>query len=191
MPPSRGISPHALVEAAVAAAPIGCRAAVDAGAHMFPVMAHWPARQAHEVLISNGLATMGFALPAAIASALAEPERPVIAFTGDGGLMMTLAELATAAEQNLCAGGGGVQRPGAVADRSQAGGPRPAAPGLPDRAGRLRRRGAGARRRGRADHGITDLPAALAGALAARRPRLIDVPVDPSGYPALLQAIRG
>ena len=37
----------------------------------------------------------------------------------------------------------------------------------------------------------TDLPAVLAGALASRRPRLIDVPVDPSGYPALLQAIRG
>ncbi|HSA82991.1 MAG TPA: thiamine pyrophosphate-dependent enzyme, partial [Geminicoccaceae bacterium] len=100
MSPSRAISPQALVEAAVEAAPVGCRAAVDAGAHMFPVMAFWPARQAHEVLISNGLATMGFALPAAIASVLAEPERPVIAFTGDGGLMMTLAELATAAERN-------------------------------------------------------------------------------------------
>jgi hypothetical protein len=31
----------------------------------------------------------------------------------------------------------------------------------------------------------------LACALASRRPRLIDVPVDPTGYPALLKAIRG
>jgi acetolactate synthase-1/2/3 large subunit len=42
---------------------------------------------------------MGFALPAAIASALAEPGRPVVAFTGDGGLMMNPAELATAVQQ--------------------------------------------------------------------------------------------
>ena len=40
----------------------------------------------------------GFALPAAIASALQEPDRPVVAVTGDGGLMMCLAELATAVE---------------------------------------------------------------------------------------------
>ena len=39
------------------------------------------------MLISNGLATMGFALPAAIASALHEPKRPAVAFTGDGGLI--------------------------------------------------------------------------------------------------------
>ena len=38
---------------------------------------------------------------------------------------------------------------------------------------------------------IADLPVVLACALASRRPRLIDVPVDPSGYPALLKAIRG
>ena len=41
---------------------------------------------------------MGFALPAAIAASLTEPERRVVAFTGDGGLMMCLGELATAAE---------------------------------------------------------------------------------------------
>ena len=41
---------------------------------------------------------MGFALPAAIASALAEPTRPVIGFTGDGGLMMCAGELGTAVQ---------------------------------------------------------------------------------------------
>ena len=39
---------------------------------------------------------MGFALPAAIAAALCAPARPVVAFTGDGGLGMTLAEIETA-----------------------------------------------------------------------------------------------
>ncbi|MDP1603252.1 MAG: thiamine pyrophosphate-dependent enzyme, partial [Legionella sp.] len=38
-------------------------------------------------------------LPAAIASALVDPTRPVVAFTGDGGLLMCLAELATAVQR--------------------------------------------------------------------------------------------
>src|SRR5690606_19361652 len=99
MQAAAGIGPQEVVEAAIAAAPPGCRATIDAGAHMFPAIGRWPAREANAALISNGLATMGFALPAAIASALAEPERPVVAFVGDGGLSMCLGELATAAEQ--------------------------------------------------------------------------------------------
>ncbi|MCK8787659.1 thiamine pyrophosphate-binding protein [Roseomonas sp. NAR14] len=91
-------SPGAIVAAIAAAVPSGTRIAVDAGAHMLPVMALWPALAPRGVLISRGLATMGYALPAAIAAALAEPERPVLAFTGDGGLMMAAAELATAAQ---------------------------------------------------------------------------------------------
>jgi acetolactate synthase-1/2/3 large subunit len=51
-----------------------------------------------DLLISNGLSTMGFALPAAIGAALADPGRPVVAFTGDGGLAMALGDLATAAQ---------------------------------------------------------------------------------------------
>ncbi len=54
----------------VAEAYPGARATVDAGAHMFPVMSLWPAEEPSGVLISNGLATMGFGLPAAIGAAL-------------------------------------------------------------------------------------------------------------------------
>jgi acetolactate synthase I/II/III large subunit len=100
MQESPALGPQDIIEAALDGAPARCRAAIDAGAHMFPAMARWPAREPHAVLISNGLATMGFALPAAIASALTEPDRPVIAFVGDGGLAMCLGELATAAEQS-------------------------------------------------------------------------------------------
>ena len=82
-------------------APAGARLAVDAGAHMFSVMARWPATHPHDVLKSNGLSTMGFALPAAIASYLIDPGRPVIAITGDGGMLMCLAELSTAARLNI------------------------------------------------------------------------------------------
>ncbi len=42
---------------------------------------------------------MGFALPAAIASCLADPRRRAVAFTGDGGLMMCLGELGTAIQE--------------------------------------------------------------------------------------------
>jgi 5-guanidino-2-oxopentanoate decarboxylase len=46
----------------------------------------------------TGYATLGYALPAAIGARLAAPERPVIALIGDGGLLFTVGELATAAE---------------------------------------------------------------------------------------------
>ena len=49
----------------------------------------------------TGYATLGYALPAAIGAKLAAPDRPVIALIGDGGLMFTVAELATAAQLRL------------------------------------------------------------------------------------------
>jgi acetolactate synthase-1/2/3 large subunit len=79
----------------------GARITVDAGAFMFPVMALWPADEPVGVLISNGLSTMGFALPAAIGAALLEPSKPVVAFTGDAGLLMCLGDLRTAARESL------------------------------------------------------------------------------------------
>jgi len=94
------ISPQQLVDAALAVAPKETRITVDAGAHMLPVLHSWHSSEPRQTLISRGLATMGFALPAAVASALAEPDRPVIAFTGDGGLMMCTAELGTAMQHD-------------------------------------------------------------------------------------------
>ena len=77
------------------------RVTVDAGAHMLPAMQLWPVEARADILISNGLSTMGFALPAAIGAALLEPGRRVVAITGDGGLLMCLGELATLARENL------------------------------------------------------------------------------------------
>jgi len=86
-----------IVQAMLGAAPAGTRLTVDAGAHMFSAMTIWQAAAPFGVLKSNGLSTMGFAVPAAIASAYCAPELPIAAITGDGGLLMTLGELATAA----------------------------------------------------------------------------------------------
>ena len=99
-PAGEGLLPHRVAEIA-AEVYEGSRITVDAGAHMFPVMALWPASEPNGVLISNGLSTMGFALPAAIGAALLDRSKPVLSFTGDGGLLICLAELRTAARENL------------------------------------------------------------------------------------------
>ena len=96
-----GWAPWRAVEAAARTAGPDTQVTVDADAHMFPIMALWPARRPRQILISNGLSTMGFALPAAIGAALTDRTRRVLAFTGDGGLLMCLAELGTAARERL------------------------------------------------------------------------------------------
>ncbi len=95
-----GLAPSVVVDAA-ASVFVGARVTVDAGAHMFPAMGLWAASSPNDMLISNGLATMGFSLPSAIGAALAEPSRTVVAFTGDGGLLMCASELRTAARERL------------------------------------------------------------------------------------------
>jgi acetolactate synthase-1/2/3 large subunit len=95
-PTGEGIAPSQLVQAARAAFPPETRIAIDAGAHMLPVLHLWQSGEANESLISRGLSTMAFALPAAIAASLVDPGHPTVAFTGDGGIMMCLGELGTA-----------------------------------------------------------------------------------------------
>jgi len=50
---------------------------------------------------STGYGTLGYGLPAAIGAKIGKPGRPVIAFTGDGGLQFTIAEMASAKEIDL------------------------------------------------------------------------------------------
>jgi acetolactate synthase-1/2/3 large subunit len=56
----------------------------------------FPAYEPNTVLIANGLAGMGFAVPAAIAAKLVHPERRVVCVNGDGGFLMNCQELETA-----------------------------------------------------------------------------------------------
>jgi acetolactate synthase I/II/III large subunit len=98
---SATFGPIELVDALIEAAPDDATVTVDAGAHFLAVMPFWPVRSPLQLLISNGLATMGFAVPAAIGAAFARPGQPVLACVGDGGLGMTLAELETIARYDL------------------------------------------------------------------------------------------
>jgi len=75
--------------------------ATDVGQHQMRTAQAFPFRRPGRWLTSGGLGTMGFGLPAAIGAALAEPERTVVCFTGDGSLMMNIQELATAAEHGV------------------------------------------------------------------------------------------
>lgn len=88
----------AMEAAAELAVKPGAKLTVDAGAHMFSALSCWPAETPLSVFKSNGLSSMGYALPAAIALSLESPKTPVLAVTGDGGMMMCLSELATAME---------------------------------------------------------------------------------------------
>lgn len=73
----------------------------DVGAHKLWVARLFPAYAPNTVLISNGYAAMGFALPAAIAAKLVFPERRVLAVSGDGGFLMNCQELETAVRLGL------------------------------------------------------------------------------------------
>ena len=75
--------------------------ATDVGQHQMWVAQAYPLRRPRQWLTSGGLGTMGFGVPAAIGAALAERERTVVCFTGDGSIMMNIQELVTAAEENV------------------------------------------------------------------------------------------
>ncbi len=99
--PAGGLTAQRVVQLAAARFAPERRVTVDAGAHMVPATMLWPVAEPNGMLISNGLSTMGFALPAAIGAALADRSRPVVALTGDGGLLMCLSEFATAVREKL------------------------------------------------------------------------------------------
>jgi acetolactate synthase-1/2/3 large subunit len=68
----------------------------DVGLHKLWIGRMFPAYEPNTVLIANGLAGMGFAVPAAIAAKLVHPGRKVVAVNGDGGFLMNFQELETA-----------------------------------------------------------------------------------------------
>ena len=74
---------------------------VDTGALKMWMARLYPTFKPNTCLISNGLSTMAFALPGAIAVKLAYPERKVLAAAGDGGFLMLGSELETAVREHV------------------------------------------------------------------------------------------
>ena len=73
----------------------------DVGAHKLWIAKTYDTYDPNTCIISNGFASMGFALPGAIAAQLAFPERKVVAMCGDGGFLMNVQELETAVRLKL------------------------------------------------------------------------------------------
>ncbi|WP_102691702.1 acetolactate synthase large subunit [Rummeliibacillus pycnus] len=73
----------------------------DVGAHKLWVARMYQPENPNHTIISNGFASMGIAVPGAIAAKLAHPDKPVIAITGDGGFLMNGVEIATAKRLGL------------------------------------------------------------------------------------------
>jgi acetolactate synthase-1/2/3 large subunit len=182
---------HHVVQVTAQAAAARARVTIDAGAHMFPATMLWPVREPNGMLISNGLSTMGFALPAAIGAALLDPGR-----TGDcldrrrraddvrGGAPHRRPRTSPRHRHRL-------QRRVAQPHRHQAA----AAPvRVVRRVARQRRLGCTGRSFGAAAHVAStesELERALAQALDHRGPSLIEARIDPSTYGETLHTIRG
>jgi acetolactate synthase-1/2/3 large subunit len=73
----------------------------DVGQHQMWEAQYYHHEAPRSLITSGGLGTMGFALPAAIGAKMARPDAEVWAVVGDGGFQMTLAELATIAQERL------------------------------------------------------------------------------------------
>jgi len=73
----------------------------DVGQHQMWEAQYYKHDRSRSLITSGGLGTMGFALPAAIGAKIACPESEVWVVVGDGGFQMTMAELATVAQEGL------------------------------------------------------------------------------------------
>lgn len=190
--PADGLSPQDVVRRVRRASPAGTTATVDAGAHMLPSMSLWSTEAPEEVLISSGLATMGYALPASIGAALARPGHRVVVLTGDGGLGMCVGELETLSRHRLpvtvVVFNDARLSLIAIKARPEGHGGEGAVSYTPTDFARVAQ---GYGLLGVAADSPERLDAALATALTHEGPSLVDVRVNPSAYPAILDVIRG
>jgi thiamine pyrophosphate-dependent acetolactate synthase large subunit-like protein len=155
----------------------------DVGSHKIFFCLDWPAYVADRFLVSNGLSSMGYGLPAAIAARLALPETPVVCVTGDAGLVMMMCELNTLAR---------LQTPVVVVvfkdhaldlirSHQKRSGKRPF--GTEFQAPDFVQIAAGHGIEGRSVSDEDALAEAMQKALDAHEPFLIEVEIDPSTYP--------
>ncbi len=95
------LSHYGLINAVAACVDDNAIITTDVGQHQMWTAQAYPLNRPRQWLTSGGLGTMGFGLPAAIGAALANPDRKVLCFSGDGSLMMNIQEMATASENQL------------------------------------------------------------------------------------------
>lgn len=73
----------------------------DVGQNQMFASRYFKYNNPRSIITSGGLGTMGFGLPAAMGATFGAPERPIILFTGDGGLQMNIQELGTIMQSDI------------------------------------------------------------------------------------------
>jgi len=151
----------------------------DTGAVTFWTARHLPTKDGDRFTLSSSLASMAFALPAAIGAQLAFPQHPVVAITGDGGFSMLIGDLMTAValELPITIVVFNNSRLGLIQMEQEAEGLPMHAVDLdnPDFAAVAKAMGAGGVRVESPD----ELDAAIRTALSAEGPTVVDVVIDP------------
>lgn len=95
------IMPQQLIEVVSELVDDNTIAVTDVGQHQMWAAQFYNCRKPRQFLTSGGLGTMGYGLPAAMGAKLAQPEKKVVLFTGDGSIMMNCQEMATVADNNI------------------------------------------------------------------------------------------
>jgi acetolactate synthase I/II/III large subunit len=96
-----GATPQEFFATLRAQLPDAALVVTDSGLHQVMARRYYEVRQPHGLLLPTDLQSMGFGLPSALAARLAAPSRPVVALVGDGGMLMSGLELATAVREKI------------------------------------------------------------------------------------------
>ena len=96
-----GATPQEFFATLRAQLPDAALVVTDSGLHQVMARRYYEVRQPYGLLLPTDLQSMGFGLPSALAARLAAPARPVVALIGDGGMLMSGLELATAVREKI------------------------------------------------------------------------------------------
>jgi thiamine pyrophosphate-dependent acetolactate synthase large subunit-like protein len=96
-----GVSSVAVFDAMTRLVPDGAVLTVDVGNHAYSFGRYFESGEGQAVLMSGYLGSIGFGYPAAMGAWAADPSRPIVAVTGDGGFGQYLAELTTAVKYGM------------------------------------------------------------------------------------------
>lgn len=98
---AKGVHPLEIIHALQEQVNDNTTVAVDVGSHYIWMARHFRSYKPRHLLFSNGMQTLGVALPWAIAAALERPGQPVVSIAGDGGFLFSGQELETAVRLHL------------------------------------------------------------------------------------------
>ncbi len=97
----KALSAYVCADAISAAAKPGDTVIIDEGGNLVWSMQSWRVKAGQRIISTFGNSPMGYAFPAAIGAAVAQPGKSIICIDGDGGFQMNIQELQTLAHYKL------------------------------------------------------------------------------------------